>query len=71
MYKYLDILDTLFEHKIAVSKDDDPLSPNMIVSPNHIIGSSNITNKDEIPNYFHFNHPSYGGGGAINVVPTF
>ena len=64
MYKYLDILDTLFEHKIAVSKDDDPLSPNMIVSPNHIIGSSNITNKDEIPNYFHFNHPSYGGGGA-------
>ena len=24
------------------------LSPNMIVSPNHIIGSSNISNKNEI-----------------------
>ena len=63
-YEYLHILDILFEYKIAVSKDDDLLSPNMIVSPDHIIGSSNITNKDEIPNYFHFNHPSYGGGGA-------
>ena len=63
-YEYLPILDILFKYKIAVSKDDDLLSPNMIVSPDHIIGSSNITNKDEIPNYFHFNHPSYGGGGA-------
>ena len=36
----------------------------MIVSPNYIVGSSNITNKHEIPNFHHFIHPSYGGGGA-------
>ena len=62
--KYLNILKKLFKQKISVSKYDDPLGPNMIVSPNHIIGSSNISNKNEIPNFYHFIHPSYGGGGG-------
>tara|TARA_B100001564_G_scaffold348023_1_gene349453 strand:+ start:1871 stop:3184 length:1314 start_codon:yes stop_codon:yes gene_type:complete len=62
--KYLNTLNRLFGHKINVSKNDDLLSPNMIVSPKYIVGSSNITNKHEIPNFYHFIHPSYGGGGA-------
>ena len=62
--KYLNILNKLFLNKISVSKEDDLLSPNMIVSPKYIIGSSNISNKHNIPNFYHFIHPSYGGGGA-------
>ena len=61
---YLDKLDRLFETKILVDKEDDLLCANMIVTENNIVGSSNIKKKQDIPNFYHFNHPSHGGGGA-------
>ena len=61
---YENLLLKLFEKIIPVKKEDDLLCSNMIVSQNCIIGSSLIKNKKSIPNYFHFNHPSTGGGGA-------
>lgn len=61
---YLDRLNRLFKTKIAVDKNDDLLCANMIVTENNIVGSSKIKNKNEIPNFYNFNHPSHGGGGA-------
>ena len=75
--KYLNVLDMLFEKMIPVNKEDDLLCANMIVSPEHIVGSANIKNKHQIPNFYNFNHPSHGGGGAhkccsntLNMNPT-
>ena len=61
---YLDRLNRLFKTKTPVDKNDDLLCANMIVTENNIVGSSKIKNKNEIPNFYNFNHPSHGGGGA-------
>ena len=62
--KYLHKLNMLFDTMIPVSKEDDLLCANMIVTENNIVGSSKLKNKSEIPNFYNFNHPSHGGGGA-------
>lgn len=62
--RFLDTLNRLFEHMIPVKKEDDLLCANMIVTPSNIVGSSKIKNKNMIDNFYNFNHPSHGGGGA-------
>jgi len=69
--KYRNILKKLFNQIIYVKKEDDLLCANMIVLKDTIIGSSKISNKKLIPNYHHFNHPSYGGGGAHKCCSNF
>lgn len=62
--EYIEKLNKMFETIIPVNKEDDLLCANMIVTENNIVGSSKLKNKDNIPNFYNFNHPSHGGGGA-------
>ena len=61
------ILETIFENVIEVRKEDDLLCANMIMQEDGIVGSSKLSNIEELEKVnkgFFFPHPSTGGGGA-------